>query len=191
MDPNQFVESLREENERALSRLYSAEALAQSERNTEELLRNAADDAFHARETFEEWADSEGNETARDSYAATAEEEGEHYGRLTPQLDGDHEPGDTPSLHEYLRSIEGTAGRAGAFVGRTITLVESSDRLVSVFADIADANSADLFRDRGDEVDAQLEAGQDLLLAVCETDDEWARAEETAGDAIQAATPSS
>ena len=191
MDPNQFVESLRKENKSALSRLYSAETPDEGRRTAEELLREVAGDAFHARETFEEWADSEGNETARDSYAATAEREGEHYGRLTQQLDGDHEPGDTPSLHDYLRSIEDTAGRAGAFVGRTVTLVESTDRLVGIFADSADASSADLFRNRGDEADAQLEAGRDLLLAVCETDDEWARAKETAGDAIQAATPSS
>jgi predicted enzyme related to lactoylglutathione lyase len=187
MDPNQFVDSVREENETALSRLGSSAIVTDSagEMDTEEVLRVAANNAFHARETFTEWADSEGNETARETYAATATEEGEYYGQLTQRLDGEHEPDDTPALHEYLRDTTDTAGRAGAFVGWTIVTETVNEQLVGFFADRSDRQSADLFRDLGDDADSQHERGRDLLLAVCETDDEWARAQETAGDTVQ------
>ncbi|HET7323314.1 MAG TPA: rubrerythrin family protein [Halococcus sp.] len=190
MDPNQFVDDVRDENQTALSRLGSSKALyadTEGEMDTEPVLRAAADSEFHARKTFEEWAETEGNETARETYETTADEEGEHYGLVAERLDGDHEPGDTPAIHEYLRDTEDTAGRAGAFVGRTIATQKSKEQLVGFFVGQADTQGAQLFRDLGDEVDAQLERGKDLLSDVCETDDDWARAGEAAGDAIQAA----
>ena len=190
MDPSQFVDSVREENRTALSRLGSSKSLyADTEGAMESapVLRAAADSEFHARETFEEWAESEGNDAAQEAFATTADEEGEHYGQVTQRLDGDHEPGETPAIHEHLRSIDDTAGRAGAFVGRTIAAEKSKEQLVGFFVGQADTGGAQLFRDLGDDVDAQLERGQELLGEVCETDDEWARAEETAGDAIQTA----
>lgn len=184
MDPSQFVDSVREENETALS-----EVLADTDgMDTQQALRAAADGAFHARETFGEWADSAGNGTASETYAATASEEGEYYGRITRLLDGEHQPDDTPAIHEYLRDTEDTAGRAGAFVGWAIVTEASNDQLVDLFADHAETSGADLFRDLDDEADAQLERGQDLLGDVCATDDEWSRAQETAGDVIQNAT---
>lgn len=190
MDPNEFVDTVRDENQTALSRLGSSKALyadTEGDMEREEVLRAAADAEFHARETFEEWADEEGNEAARETFVATAEEEGEHYGLVAQRLDGEHEPGATPAIQEYLRDVEGTAGRAGGFVGRTIATEKSKEQLVGFFVGEADTQGAQLFRDLGDDVDAQLDRGLDLLGAVCETDDEWARARETAGDAIQAA----
>jgi hypothetical protein len=187
MDPSQFVDSVREENETALSQLDSPGTLADedgSEMDTDRLLRAAAGSAFHARKTFEEWADSAGNEAARETYETTAEEEGEQYGRLTRRLDGEHEPGDTPAIHEYLRDTTDTAGRAGAFVGWTIAAAESNDGSVEFFTANADPQNEQLFRDLGDDIDTQFDRGQELLSEVCATDDEWARAHETAGDTI-------
>jgi hypothetical protein len=190
MDPSQFVDGVREDNRTALSRLGSSKSLyADTEGAMESgpVLRAAADSEFHARETFEEWADGEGNDAAREVFATTANEEGEHYGEVIQHLDGDHEPGETPAIHEHLRTIDDTAGRAGAFVGRTIAAEKSKAQLVGFFVGQADTSGAQLFRDLGDDVDAQLERGRTLLGDVCGTDDEWARAEEAAGDAIRTA----
>lgn len=181
MDPSQFTDSVRKENHTALSELLADT----DEMDTQQALRTAADGSFHARETFQEWTDSEGNEVAGETYATTANEIGEHYGRLTQRLDGDHDPSDTPVAHEYLRDTEDTAGRAGAFVGWAIATVESTERFVEFFADRADTTSADLFRGLGEDADTHLDRGQDLLGEICATDDEWARASETAGDTIQ------
>jgi rubrerythrin len=190
MDPNQFVETVREENQTALSRLGSSKALyaeTEGEMDSEPVLRAAANSEFHARETFAAWAESGGNDAARETYQTTADEEGEHYGLVAERLDGDHEPDDTPAIHEYLRDTADTAGRAGALVGRTIAAEKSKEQLVGFFVGQADTSGAQLFRDLGEEVDAQLERGKKLLGDVCETDDEWARAQDAAGDAIQAA----
>ena len=190
MDPSQFVDNVREDNRTALSRLGSSKSLyadTAGEMESAPVLRAAADSEFHARETFAEWADGEDNDAAEEAFATTADEEGDHYGQVTGQLDGDHEPDETPAIHEYLRGIDGTAGRAGAFVGRTIAAEKSKEQLVGFFVGQADTSGAELFRDLGDDVDAQLERGRELLGEVCETDDEWARAGEAAGDAIQTA----
>ena len=190
MDSNEFVDAVRDENQTALSRLGSSKALyadTEGDMEREEVLRAAADAEFHARETFTAWAESEGNDEAREVFETTAEEEGEHYGLVTEKLDGEHEPGETPDIQEYLRDTEDTAGRVGGFVGRTIATEKSKEQLVGFFVGQADTKGAQLFRDLGDDVDAQLERGQELLQSVCETDDEWARAQEAAGDAIQAA----
>jgi rubrerythrin len=62
------------------------------------VLRAAATGEFHARETFEEWAENETNDDAREAFEATATEEGEHYGLITGELEGEHEPGETPAI---------------------------------------------------------------------------------------------
>ena len=190
MDPSQFVDSVREDNRTALSRLGSSKSLyadTEGEMESAPVLRAAADSEFHARETFEEWAESESDDAAQEVFATTASEESDHYGQVTQRLNDDHEPDETPAIHEYLRGLDDTAGRAGAFVGRTIATEKSKEQLVGFFVGQADTSGAQLFRDLGDDVDAQLERGKDLLGDVCETDDEWARAEEAAGDAIQTA----
>jgi hypothetical protein len=153
----------------------------------EPVLRAAATTEYHARETFAEWADDERHDAARGVYEATAAEEGEHYGLVTQKLDGEHEPGETPAMQEHLRGIDDTAGRAGGFVGWAIAAERGTEQLVGFFVGQADAGTTQLFRDLGEDVDAQLDRGRDLLAAVCETDDGWARAREAAGDAIQAA----
>lgn len=190
MTPEEFVETVRTENKTALSRLGSSKALyadTEGAMDTEEVLRAAATAEFHARETFEQWTESETNDHARDVFETTAAEEGEHYGLVAEQLSGEHEPGETPAIQESLRSQTDTIGRAGAFLGRTIATDESKSQLVGFFVGQADTSGADLFREIGDDVDDQLERGRDLLNDVCTEAADWERAREAAGSAIQAA----
>jgi rubrerythrin len=190
MTPEEFAETVRTENETALSRLGSSKALyadtgGAMERS--EVLRAAATAEFHARETFERWAEDEVHEGAREVFETTAAEEGEHYGLVTGELDGEHEPGETPAIQESLRAQTDTIGRAGAFFGRTMATDESKSQLTGFFVGEADTGGADLFREVGDDVDEQLERGGDLLNGVCEEPADWERAREAAGNAIQAA----
>ena len=83
----------------------------------EAVLRAAATAAFHARESFEGWVDDETNDDAAEAFETTAAEEGEHYGLVTGEVAGEHEPGETPALQESLRTQTDTIGRAGAFLG--------------------------------------------------------------------------
>ena len=188
--PGEFVDAVRTDNKTALSRLGSSKALyadTEGAMDPAEVLRAAATAEFHARKTFETWADSERHDGARDVFETTAAEEGDHYGLVAERLDGDHEPGETPAIQEFLRAQTDTVGRAGAFLGRTIATDESKSQLVGFFVGQADTKGADLFREIGADVDDQLERGRDLVGAVCEEDADWERAREAASGSIQAA----
>jgi hypothetical protein len=177
MTPEQFVESIETDNATALSRLGSSKGLYADTEGTMEraaVLRAAATGEFHARETFEKWADDETNDDAREAFAETAREEGEHYGLIAGELEGEHEPGETPAIQESLRSQSDTTGRAGAFLGRTMVADRSADQATAFFVGEADT-------------DAQLERAQDLLGEVCTEPADWERASAAASDAIGAA----
>jgi len=188
--PDEFVDTVRTDNKTALSRLGSSKALyadTEGAMGSEEVLHAAATAEFHARETFEQWADSEDHDDAQEVFETTAAEEGAHYGLVAERLESDHEPGETPAIQEFLRDQTDTIGRAGAFLGRTIATDESKSQLVGFFVGQADTKGADLFREIGADVDDQVERGRDLLNEVCEDDADWERAREAASGAIQAA----
>lgn len=189
VEPDAFVETVREQNRTALSRLGSSKALyadTQGEMETEEVLRAAATAEHAAMTTFESWADAESGESA-DTYRDSAAEEQGHYETVSDKLD-DHDPnaGEIPAIQSYLRDREDTIARAGGFVGRTLAAEKSKEQMTAFFVGKADPQTAQLFRDMGEDLDAQLERGL-TLLACCDTDEERTRALESASGAIQAA----
>ncbi|WP_158058163.1 rubrerythrin family protein [Halorussus halophilus] len=190
MNPEEFVQTVRDDNETALSRLGSSKSLyaeTEGEMEPQVVFAAAADAEYAAAETFEAWADSEANETASEAFGETAAEERDHYEQVTAKLDEDHEPSEVPAVHEYLRDVDDTAGRVGGFLGRTIASEKSKEQMVGFFVGQADPQTAQLFRDLGDDLDGQLERIEALLDEVCESDDDWDRAKETASGAINAA----
>ena len=191
MNADEFLQTVRDDNETALSRLGSSKALyAETEGEMEpEVVFAAAANAEHAAsETFQGWADDEdAAESVRDAFADFAEQERDHYEQVVGKLDAEHEPSDVPAVHEYLRGIEDDAGRVGGFLGRTVASEKSKEQLVGFFVGKADPQTAQLFRDLGEDLDGQLERGRELLAAVCESDGDYERALDAASGAIQAA----
>lgn len=190
MNADEFVQTVRDDNETALSRLGSSKSLyaeTEGEMEPQVVFSAAADAEYAAAETFESWADSEDDETASEAFGESAEEERDHYEQVTAKLDEDHEPSEVPAVHEYLRDVEDTVGRVGGFLGRTIASEKSKEQMVGFFVGQADPQTAQLFRDLGDDLDGQLERIEELLEAVCENEDDWDRAKETASAAINAA----
>lgn len=190
-DADAFLETVREENRTALSRLGSSKSLyaaTEGDIDTVPVLRATADAEHAAWRTFEAWAADEGHETAREAFEATAAEEREHYETVCEELE-DHDPDDAPlpALHEYLRDLEGTVERAGGLVGRILASEKSKSQIVGYFVGDADPQTAQLFRAFGDDLDGQVDRASELLEAVCEDDSEWERAEEAATGAIEAA----
>ena len=190
MTPEEFAEAVRTDNETALSRLDSPKALyadTEGAMGAEAVLRAAATAAFHARESFEGWVDDETNDDAAEAFETTAAEEGEHYGLVTGEVAGEHEPGETPALQESLRTQTDTIGRAGAFLGWAMVSDRSTGRRTGFFVDEADTDGTVLFREIGDDTEAQLTRARDLLGEVCAEPADWERASEAASDAIGAA----
>ena len=191
MNPDEFLDAVRDENETALSRLGSSKSLyaeTEGEMEPETVFRAAAEAEYAAAETFESWGDDEDSDQAvRDAFAEFAEQERDHYEQVAGKLDSDHEPSEVPAIHEYLRDIEDDAGRLGGFLGRTLASEKSKEQMVGFFVGQADPQTAQSFRDLGDDLNGQIERGRELLAEVCESDEDYKRALEAASGAIQAA----
>ncbi|WP_178917188.1 ferritin family protein [Natronomonas gomsonensis] len=188
MTDSEFVESVREANNTALSRLGSSKSLyadTMGEMDVEEVLRAAATAEHHAAETYETWAETADGDVA-DAFAETAAEERDHYDTVVGELDG-HDPGEVSAIQSYLRDLDDDIERLGGFVGRTLAAEKSKEQMTGFFVGKADPQTASLFRGMGDDLDAQLERAISLLEAHCDDEDCWDRAEEAASEAIQRA----
>lgn len=189
MTPEEFTDTVRNENETALSRLGSSKSLyaeTGGEMDATTVLDAAATAEHHAAETYRLWADSETGDVS-EAFDRTASEEQSHYETVAGELD-EHEPGDTPVIQQYLRELDGTVERLGGFVGRTIAAEKSKTQITGFFVGNADPQTAGLFREMGDDLDAQLERAEALLEAECGADEACCdRALEAAAGAIEAA----
>ena len=188
MDPEAFIDAVRDDNETALSRLGSSKSLfadTKGEMEPETVLAAAATAEHHAAETYESWAETETGAVA-DAFAATAREERGHYDTVAGELDA-HEPGETPAIQSYLRGLDDTIERLGGFVGRTLAAEQSKTQVTGFFVGDADPQTARLFRAMGDDLDAQLARATERLEAACGDDAAWERAREAAAGAIEAA----
>ncbi|WP_458186006.1 rubrerythrin family protein [Haladaptatus sp. NG-WS-4] len=189
MNSEEFVDAVRKENETALSRLGSSKSLYAAtggEMESDEVFRAAADAEYAARRTFEQWADEESDAQASDLFADIAATEQAHYETVAEKGD-DHEPGETPALHEFLRGLDGTCARLGGFVGRTLASEKSKSQLTGFFTGQADPQTAQLFRDLKGDLGDQLDRTLSVLADTCDSDDDWDEAREAADGAIRAA----
>jgi rubrerythrin len=194
MNPEELLDAVRDDNETALSRLGSSKSLyaeTEGEMEPETVFRAAAAAEHAANETFRQWTDgADSAESVRDAFADFAAQERDHYERVLEKLDetaADHEPSETPAIHEFLRGLDDDAARVGGFVGRTLASEKSKEQMVGFFVGQADPQTAQLFRDLGDDLDGQIERGTELLGEVCESEEDWETALESASGAIQTA----
>ncbi len=196
MNADALLDAVREATATELSRLGSSKALyaaTEGDLDAESVFRAAATAERAAAETFEAWANAEADETAAAAFRETAAEEREHAARVREELDGDtaeESAGgaeDLPALAPHLRDLDATVARAGGFLGRVLVADESKSQYVGYFVGDADPQSAAVFRELRGDLEGQRERALDLLDAVCETEEDWERAEAAAVGAIEAA----
>ncbi|ERH00951.1 MAG: hypothetical protein J07HN6_02580 [Halonotius sp. J07HN6] len=192
MTASDFVDSVSEANQTALSRLGSSKLLyAETEGNLdpEHVLRAAAVAEDAASQTFEAWGDDEADDDAADLFATVADEEAAHFETIADELDDRPQAADSdvPAIQSVLRGFDETVERAGGLVGRCLVAKKSKEQYTGYFTGEADPQTASVFRGLGDDVDDQIDAAADLVDAVCATDDERERAHDAASEAIQAA----
>ena len=193
MNGRDFVEGIRDDEATALARLGSDKyllAVTDADLTTEGVMRTVAAAAASGRETFAAWADEERDAAAAtfaaaETFAAAAETERDHYERVVADLDGDVAP--AGAVHEALAAATGTADRAGALVGRGLVADRTRLQVVSFFVNEADGKRADLARELRSDATDQVDAGADLLDAVCADETDWESARETARDVVTAA----
>jgi len=191
MNASELHESVREDNETALSRLGSSKSLFAAtggEMEAGPVLEAAADAEHAAAETFQAWADSEDDNEARDAFEATASEERDHYDAVVAKL-GDDEAerasGHGGAMQQYLHGLDSTVERAGGLLGRILATEKSKEQLTGFFVGQADPQTAQLFRDLKGDLDDQRDRALALLDAVCENDADWDAAKSAADAAIQ------
>jgi len=188
MDPQAFVDAVREDNKTPLSRLGASKALyadTGGEMDDEAVLAAAGDRAHHAAETLEGWADDESADAVADLFATAAETERDHAETVGDEH-GDYEPGDPPAVQTHLRTVEGTVERVGALVGWALAAGNNADQVVGYFVGQASPMTASTFREVSDDFDGHVEGASEVLATVCESDDDWERAREAAGETIAA-----
>ena len=188
MDANACIQTIRETNETELSRLGSSKSLfadTGGEMESTAVLEAAATAEYHAAATYDSWAETETG-TVAEAFATTAAEERSHYERVTAELDA-HEPGPVPPIQSSLRDHEETIERLGGFIGRTLAAEGSKTQITGFFVGNADPQTASLFREMGDDLDAQLARARSCLDEVCDDDAAYERAVEAASAAIEVA----
>ncbi|RRJ33077.1 rubrerythrin family protein [Halocatena pleomorpha] len=191
MTGSAFIETVRDRNKTALSRLGSSKALyadTAGELEPETVLRAVATAEHAAMETFESWRDAESGRAA-EAFADSASEEQDHYETVSGLLDDpdDDFDGTVPAIQSYLRDREETVERIGAFVGRTIAAEKSKEQVTAFFVGQADPQTAGTFRELKSDLEEQLDRAGTLIEAYCETDEEREQAREAASGAIQTA----
>lgn len=195
MEPTAFRDRVTEATATELDRLGSQQlllALTDADLERESVLSAAANAERRARETFEGWSKTEENDHAREAFEREAEREREHEEHVVYLLAGEFDPGgdaaDLDAMHAHLREIGETIPRVGAgMVGRSLVGTQTHLQLVSFFINEADERTADVFRELRTETEETLEIGLTLLDELCETDDDWTRAQEAAILVIQVA----
>ena len=190
MDADELVETVRKERETALSRLGSSKSLYAATRGEMEagaVLEAAANAEYDAHETFSTWADDEDHDAAREAFETTAAEEHDHYERVLEHLDEFDPALDPSAMQEVLRGYDDTVSRAGGFLGRVLATEKSKSQMTGFFVGQADPQTAQLFRELKADVDEQLKRATALLSEVCDSEEDWKRAEEAAGETIGAA----
>jgi len=197
MDSESFVEAVSEARATELHRLGSDKYLvAATGADLAEgpVLESVAREAATGRETFESWAEHESGPAA-EVFAAAADTEATQLGRLRERLDdetdGSDDSGEGDSgadgVSEALEAAETTAERAGALVGRGKVRDRTLLQVVNFFVNEGDTAGADLARELRSDANDQVSTGADLLESVCESDEDWKVAQESAERVVEAA----
>ena len=190
MDGETFLATVEGETDTELARLGSQKlllALTAANLDADEVLAVVAASERAAAETFEAWADDEGDDRAREAFAAVAAEERDHYERVAEHLDGEAAAEGGP-IHDHLRGIDGTVERVAAgMVGRGLVSERLHAQVVSFFVNEASVSMPDVFRELRVETEAMRDRGVELLDELCGSDDDWERAREAAEAVVRVA----
>ncbi|KTG10227.1 rubrerythrin family protein [Haloprofundus marisrubri] len=198
MDATEFRETVEASKRTELDRLGSSQllvALTDAELDAKSVLGVAAGSEAAAYGTFSSWADDEDHETAREVFETVADQEAEHYERVVAAMESGPDENveaanaaDPGPMHGYLRGRDDTVSRvAGGMVARSLVSLRTHTQIIGFFVNQADEKRANLFRELKSETQETLGRGLELLDELCDSEEEWERAQSTAEYVIQLA----
>lgn len=184
MDPQEFLDALRDDHRTAISRLGSSKAvyaLTGGEMEGDAVRAAAAREVHAASELFGAWADEAEGEAAA-LYADLADDADGHYETIAP----DEHPEDG-ALAAELADYDDPVERLGATVGYLLVVGKWAEQFVGFFVGDADPTTADEFRG----IRSDLEDGRDraagLLAESCEAEADRDLARTAADEVVDAA----
>jgi hypothetical protein len=187
MDGIAFAEQLRDDMETELSRLGSSKwlyALTGGEMVAPAIRAAADDSAETAARLFADWAESEGDADAAALFEDVAADSEAHRDAIGADegLSDAHRP-----AYELLAGQDDTVERVAGLLGRSLVERQTVSQMVGFFVGDADPSSAETFRSIRADVEDHYDRAVSLLGDVCESDDDWDRAETTARTVVEAA----
>ncbi|MFB6068936.1 MAG: transcription antitermination protein [Halobacterium sp.] len=187
MDGTTFAEQLRDDMETELSRLGSSKwlyALTDGEMVGPAVRAAADDSAETAARLFADWAESEDDPDAAALFEDVAADSEDHRDAIGSDegLPDAHRP-----TYEVLSGQDATVERVAGLVGQSLVASQTVAQMVGFFVGDADPSSAETFRSIRADVDDHYDRAVALLGDVCETDDDWDRAETIARAVVEAA----
>jgi hypothetical protein len=188
MNDEQLIATVREACATELERLGKEKALiatTQASLNRIDVLQAAAMAEARAQTTFELWATTESNTSAREAFETAAVTEADHRTQISDLLDEPIEEPDMDPLHRYLAELESTPERVGAgLVGRPMAAERTLLQVVNFFLNEADSTTTDEFRAIRGETQAMITTGASLLETICDDAADWVVAQQAAESAI-------
>ena len=184
MDGTTLDSDLRDDLETELSRLGSSKwlyALTGGDMDADAVRASAAGEAAASADTFGTWADDESDDAAADLFAGASETLADHRDGL------DAEAAAERRVHEVLGGVDDTVGRVGGLLGWGLVAGKTAEQYVGFFVGSADPQTADTFRSIRDDVRAVHDDAAAVLDEVCDDEDDWARARESATAVVETA----
>ncbi|WP_267641379.1 rubrerythrin family protein [Haloarchaeobius amylolyticus] len=186
MDSDDFLETIRNENQTALSRIGSSKSLyafTGGDMDAETIESVAAGFADVNADLFGAWpneVDEDTDEELTAFYAKVADEEGDWYDDIGAEVSGEDY-----AFHEQLREFTDPVTRTAGLVGYTLVELKLADQFVGFYVGNADPQTAQTYRDRKAELEARLDSATEHLARICTDDADEALAEETASNIVQ------
>jgi hypothetical protein len=189
MNVAELRDAIESEYETELSRLGSSKSMyaaTEGEMESDAVLSAMADRAHAAAETFDAWGGETTDTVLADAFGSIAADQ--HGGAERISDAGGGSAFDRPTaLQEYLRDQDTPVERAGGLLAWALVADRTASQAVGFFVGNADPSSADVFRDLRGEIRRAGEHAEEILEEVCDEPEDWERAREVAGEAIEAA----
>ena len=187
MNGQTLVERVREQKRTELDRLASDKALIAATGATLEadaVLGIVAESERALSALYGEWAEQTAITDASETFAAEADAATGNADRLDADRDGETTGASLTRTVAFEETVEAVAG---GLVGQSLVLDGTLLQGINFFVNEGAERQADALRDVRTAVNNRTNDGSVLLTSLCETEEDWARAETAIADVIEAA----
>ncbi|WP_136716496.1 hypothetical protein [Halorientalis salina] len=187
MNGQTLVERVREQKRTELDRLASDKALIAATEATLEasaVLGIIAESERAVGTLYAEWGEQTAIEDAMATFTTAADTARGNADRLAADLDDEATGAPITTTVAFDETVEAVAG---GLIGQSLVLDGTLLQGINFFVNEGAERQADVLRDVRTDVNNRINDGAVLLTSLCETDEDWGRAETAIADVVEAA----